>query len=122
MDNYYLTSCENNRNETDKLKEKVKKLEKLENKYLKSLNETRLGFKRNNSGGIYYSKMDMTPMNNLESNEKNNRVSSQKKNKKTIAKNLFKSYDGKNDNDENQENDGEKIIKVEKKIGVNENN
>ena len=30
MDNYYLRSCENNKHETDKLKDKIKKLEKLE--------------------------------------------------------------------------------------------
>jgi hypothetical protein len=123
MDNYYIRSCENNRNETDKLKERVKKLEQLEMKYVKSLNETKLGIKRNNSGGLYYYNRDMSPIKKLDLDEQKNGMSSQKRNKKKIAKDLFKSYDGNNDNideTEDENNDEEKIIKVEKKIGVDE--
>ena len=64
-DNFYLETCEDNKNETNKLKNKLKKLEKLEVKYMNSLNKTRQGLLRNNSQGYYLYKKDMMPITKL---------------------------------------------------------
>ena len=120
MDNYYLKSCENNKHETDKLKDKIKKLEKLEVEYINSLNETRQGITRNNSVGVYYFKREMTPVKKLDLNEQTEGKKYHKKINKNMAKDLFNSYDGKTNIIINEnENKGGKIIKVGKKIGVN---
>ena len=124
MDNFYLETCENNKQETDKLKDKIKQLEKLEAKYLKNINETRKGIVRNNSAGIYYFKREMTPIRKLDLNEQmdgqKNLQKRYKKNNK--SKNTFhRSYDGNIDNNKDEQekgNDDEKLIKVEKKIGI----
>lgn len=120
MDNYYLKSLETNKHETEKLKDKIKKLEKLEVEYINSLNETRQGITRNNSVGVYYFKREMTPVKKLNLNEQGEGKKTHKKINKNIAKDLFNSYDGKTNIiiNENEDKPG-KIIKVEKKIGVN---
>jgi hypothetical protein len=69
MDNFYLESCEDNKQETDKLKNKIKKLEQLEMKYINSINKTREGIARNNSVGVYYFKREMTPIKKLDLDE-----------------------------------------------------
>ena len=89
MDNYYLKSCENNKHETDKLKDKIKKLEKLEVEYINSLNETRQGITRNNSVGVYYFKREMTPVKKLDLNEQTEGKKYHKKINKNMAKDLF---------------------------------
>lgn len=64
-DNLYLETYEDNKLETNKLKNKLKKLEKLEMKYMNSLNKTRQGLLRNNSSGLYLNKKDMVPITKL---------------------------------------------------------
>ena len=130
MDNYYLESCEGNKQETDKLKDKIEKLEKLETEYLNTINETRRGIIRNNSTGMYFIKRDMNPIQKLDLDEQmdgkyftgNNR--NRKKKKNSVTKNLMhQSYNDDNENNwserGNEDENKKKIIKVEKKIGLN---
>jgi len=127
MDNFYLETCENNKQETDKLKDKIRQLEKLEEEYLKNVNETRRGIVRNNSGGIYYFKREMTPIRKLDLNEQmDGKINLQKRYKKNNkSKNtLHRSYDGNienNKDEQEKESDDEKLIKVEKKIRISSN-
>ena len=117
MDNYYVESCESNKQETDKLKDKIKKLEKMEDKYLNSINETRQGFLRNNSMGVYYQR-DMTPIKKLDLDKQIEdgkhiyKYNQKRNNKNCVSKEL--TYQ----NNFGSES-GEKVIKVEKKIGTN---
>ena len=128
MENYYLESCEDNKHETDKLRDKIRKLEELEVEYINNINETRRGIVRNNSVGIYYFNREMTPIKKLDLDEQidsnhNRKINLKKNHKNTITKNLLhKSYDDNLDININEENENDKedqLIKVEKKIGVN---
>ena len=112
MENYYLESCEGNKQETDKLKDKLLKLEKIEAHYINNIIETKKGIVRNNSTGMYLYKRDNEKMN---LNEQDDEKYSRNKYSININKNL--SYDD-NFNEEN-ENEGEDIIKVEKKVELN---
>ena len=112
MENYYLESCEGNKQETDKLKDKLLKLEKIEAHYINNIIETKKGIVRNNSTGMYLYKRDNEKMN---LNEQEKKKYSRNKYSININKNL--SYD---DNlNEEYENEAEDIIKVEKKMGLN---
>ena len=128
MDNYYLESCEDNKHETDKLRDKIRKLEELEVEYINNINETRRGIVRNNSVGVYYFNREMTPIKKLDLDEQidsnhNRKINLKKNNKNTLTKNLLhKSYDDNLDvniNEENENDNEDKLIKVGKKIGVN---
>ena len=66
VDNYYLGTCQDNVQETNKLKDKLKNLEKLETKYLYKLNETRKSFIKNNSEGVCFFKIKMSPLKKLD--------------------------------------------------------
>ena len=125
MDIFYLESCEDNKQQTDKLKEKLKRLEKLEDQYINKINETRKVIVRNNSVGVYKFKKDMNPIKKLDLEEnvdKKHTIIKRKNPKSNISKNLLhKSYDVNNDNnninEENENNDNSgKVIKVETKI------
>lgn len=65
IDHYYLETCEDNKQKTINLKNKIKKLEKLEMKYMNNLNKTRKGFNRNNSEHYLYKK-EMIPVEKLD--------------------------------------------------------
>lgn len=122
MDNYYVESCESNKHETDKLKDKIKKLEKMEDKYLNSINETRQGFLRNNSMGGYYYQRDMSPIKKLDLDEQIGgkdgkhiyKYNQKRNNKNSVSKEL--TYQN---NFGSERESGKKVIKVEKKIGTN---
>ena len=106
VDNYYLETCEDNRNETNKLKNKLKVLEKLEIKYMNRLNKTRQSMLRNNSEGIYFYKKNMAPIKKLDLEKYiNNRKMLKRKYKKTSSvdnlKNKYKVNE--NENDEKKE-------------------
>lgn len=118
MDNYYVESCENNKHETDKLKDKIKKLEKMEVEYLNSINQTRQGFMRNNSMGGNYQKKDITPIKKLDLDEQIKGIEGRHKNK-NIQKKHNKNSMCKELTYRNDEGDGERVIKVEKKIELN---
>ena len=130
MDNYYLESCEDNKQETDKLKDKIERLEKLETEYLNTINETRRGIIRNNSTGIYFIKRDMSPIQKLDLDEQMDgkyiasKYRNRKNKKNSVNKNLLhQSYNGDIENNwsekGNENENKKKIIKVEKKIGLN---
>ena len=110
-DNFYLETLEDNKAETNKLKEKLKKLEKLELKYMNSLNKTRQGLLRNNSQGFYVCKKGVTPITKLDLDqqlEKPFQIKEKtmyKKNQKNTASvdNLNKFYH-KNENEKNNDN------------------
>ena len=118
MDNFYLESCEDNKQETDKLKNKIKKLEKLELKYIKSINKTREGIARNNSVGVYYFKREMTPIKKLNLDEQVDN----KYNNRTLVKNNNNNHDNMNKNSDidseikENENENSELIKVNKNI------
>ena len=110
MDNFYLESCEDNKHETDKLKDKVKKLEQLEMKYINSINKTRQGMARNNSGGAYFIKNDFAPIKKLNLDEQLDN----KYNNKTLNKNntknhkkIHRSFDIDYEIEENENENGE---------------
>jgi hypothetical protein len=110
MDNFYLESCEDNKHETDKLKDKVKKLEKLELKYINSINKSRQGIARYNSGGAYFIKNDMAPIKKLDldgqlDNKYNNKIST--KNNKKNHKKIHRSFDMDYEIEENENENGE---------------
>jgi len=65
IDHYYLETCEDNKQKAINLKNKIKKLEKLEMKYMNNLNKTRKGFNRNNSEHYLYKK-EMIPVGKLD--------------------------------------------------------
>lgn len=65
IDHYYLETCEDNKQKAINLKNKIKKLEKLEMKYMNNLNKTRKGFNRNNSEHYLYKK-EMIPVEKLD--------------------------------------------------------
>ena len=65
IDHYYLETCEDNKQKTINLKNRIKKLEKLEMKYMNNLNKTRKGFYRNNSEHYLYKK-EMIPVEKLD--------------------------------------------------------
>ena len=85
-DNFYLETCEDNKNETNKLKNKLKKLEKLEIKYINSLNKTRQGLLRNNSQGFYLHKKEMMPITKLNLDKQMDKPFSGKDETKTMYK------------------------------------
>ena len=124
MDNFYMESCEGNRQETDKLRDKLVELEKLESEYIRHIYETRKGLVRNNSSGIYFFKKDINPIEKLILDDEidENHHLNYKNNKKSMSKKMsYKSYDGKdiNHNFNRRRNDSlsrDKVIKVEKKI------
>lgn len=124
MDNFYMESCEGNRQETDKLRDKLVELEKLESEYIRHIYETRKGLVRNNSTGIYFFKKDINPIEKLILDDEidENHHLNYKNNKKSMSKKMsYKSYDGKdiNHNFNSSRNDSlsrDKVIKVEKKI------
>ena len=127
MDNYYLESCEDNKHETNKLRDKIKKLEELEEEYLNNINENRKEIIRNNSVGIYFNR-GASPIKKLDLNEQidsnyNRRNKMKKKqHKNSINKNLI--YNSSDDHlnisvQENENNNENKLIRVEKKIGLN---
>ena len=129
MDNYYLESCEDNKQETDKLKDKIERLEKIESEYLNTINETRRGIIRNNSTGIYFNKRDMNPIQKLDLDEQMDgkymagKYKNRKNKKNSVNKNLLhQSYNGDIENNwseiGNENENKKKIIKVEKKIGL----
>jgi hypothetical protein len=60
-DNYYYENCEDNKHETDNLKNKLKKLEKLEIKYINKLNKSRqIIFGNKLEGNILFKKEVIT--------------------------------------------------------------
>jgi hypothetical protein len=66
-DNYYYESCEDNKHETDSLKNKLKKLEKLEIKYINKLNKSRkIIFGNNNLEGNALYKKEVIPVQKLD--------------------------------------------------------
>ena len=110
MDNFYLESCEDNKLETDKLKDKVKKLEQLELKYINSINKSRQGIARYNSGGAYFIKHDIVPIKKLNLDEQldnkyNNKISN--KNNKKNHKKIHRSFDIDYEIEENENEIGE---------------
>ena len=110
MDHFYLESCEDNKHETDKLKDKVKKLEQLELKYINSINKSRQGMARFNSGGAYFIKNDIAPIKKLDLDEQldnkyNNKISN--KNNKKNHKKLHRSFDIDYEIEENENENGE---------------
>ena len=114
VDNYYLETCEDNIQETKKLKNKLKKLEKLETKYINRLNQTKQGFMRNNSEGVYFFKRDMVPIKKLDldkqlENKPFSGTSTHKRNHKNTT-----SVDNRNNKYNIDESQEEKIIKVDK--------
>ena len=116
MDNYYLESCEDNKIETDKLKDKIKKLEKLELKYINSINQTKKGLPRNNSVGVYFFQREITPIQKLDLEEIDNKYYNNKKNFHR-NENIHRSY-GNNEIIYDDENENDDIIKVDKRIGL----
>ena len=58
-DNFYLETYEDNKKETDMLKNKLKELEKLELKYINTLNQTKQEMMRNNSELNKYDKREV---------------------------------------------------------------
>ena len=65
-DNYYYENCEDNKHETDSLKNKLKKLEKLEIKYMNKLNKSRKIIFGNNLEGNLLFKKEMLPVQKLD--------------------------------------------------------
>lgn len=127
MDNFYLESCEDNKHQTDKLKDRLRRLEKLENQYINNINETRKIIIRNNSVGIYKFKKDMNPIKKLDLDEKldnkHSNILKRKNQNNNISKNLLhKSYDVNVDNNsvDEENNNSDKVIKVETKISNKE--
>ena len=114
MDNFYLESCEDNKQETDKLKNKIKKLEQLEMKYINSINKTREGIARNNSVGVYYFKREMTPIKKLDLDEQVDN----KYNNRAFMKNHDNFHRSCDIDDEIKENENEnsEFIKVNKNL------
>ena len=115
-DNFYLETLEDNKAETNKLKEKLKKLEKLELKYMNSLNKTRQGLLRNNSQGYYIYKKDMTPITKLDLEQQmekpfqNKEKTLYKKNQKnTSSVDNINKYYNKNENTNDDNNNGKEI-------------
>ena len=65
-DNYYYENCEDNKHETDSLKNKLKKLEKLEIKYINKLNKSRqIIFGSNLEGNVLFKK-EVAPVQKLD--------------------------------------------------------
>ena len=125
-DNFYLETLEDNKAETNKLKEKLKELEKLEIKYMNSLNKTRKGLLRNKSQGFNIYKKDMISITKLDLDQQmekpfqNKEKTMYKKNQKNTSSvdNLNKFYnkngkknwnDNKKDNSNDDNNDGNEI-------------
>ena len=52
VDNYYMETLEDNKQETNKLKNKIKALEKIEARYISKLNQTRQRINKNHSTGV----------------------------------------------------------------------
>ena len=106
-DLYYLETCEDNKNETNKLKNKLKMLEKLEIKYMNSLNKTRQNMMRHNSEGLYFYKKDIAPITKLDLDKQINNMTIYKRNhnKTTSVDNFNKHYkvdENENENDTNK--------------------
>jgi hypothetical protein len=106
-DLYYLETCEDNKNETNKLKNKLKMLEKLEIKYMNSLNKTRQNMMRHNSEGVYFYKKDIAPITKLDLDKQINNMTIYKRNhnKTTSVDNFNKHYkvdENENENDTNK--------------------
>ena len=129
-DNFYLETLEDNKAETNKLKEKLKKLEKLEIKYMNSLNKTRQGLLRNNSQGFYVFKKGMAPITKLDLDQQmekpfqNKERTMYKKNQKNTASvdNLNKFYNKKKKEKSNDKKDNIKDINNNGKEIEEENN
>jgi hypothetical protein len=66
IDNYYYETCEDNKHETNNLKNKLKKLEKLEIKYMNSLNKARKDMFGNNLEGKVLFKREVIPVQKLD--------------------------------------------------------
>ena len=66
IDNYYYETCEDNKHETNNLKSKLKKLEKLEIKYMNSLNKARKDMFGNNYEGHVLFKREVIPVQKLD--------------------------------------------------------
>ena len=66
IDNYYFVTCEDNKHETNNLKTKLKKLEKLEIKYMNSLNKARKDMFGNNLEGNVLFKREAIPVQKLD--------------------------------------------------------
>ena len=127
MDNFYIESCEDNKQETNRLKDKLAELEKLETEYIRNIYETRKGLVRNNSTGIYFFKRDINPIEKLilDDQIEENLHLNKKKNKKCMVKKLsHRSYDGKDFDinfvkHRNESLSRDIVIKGEKKIKLN---
>ena len=65
-DSFYLETLEDNKIETNKLKNKLRQLEELETKYINKLNKTRQGMQRNNSEEVYFYKKDNRPIKKID--------------------------------------------------------
>ena len=117
-DNFYLETCEDNKNETNKLKNKLKKLEKLEIKYINSLNKTRQGLLRNNSQGFYLNKKEMVPITRLNLDKQMDKPFSGKDKTKTMYKRNHKntvSVDNLKNHIKNDDQDKDAEIDEDKK-------
>ena len=90
----------------------------MEVEYLNSINQTRQGFMRNNSMGGNYHKKDITPIKKLDLDEQIEGIDGRHKNK-NIQKKHNKNSMCKELTYRNDEGDGERVIKVEKKIELN---
>ena len=66
IDTYYYETCEDNKHETNNLKSKLKKLEKLEIKYMNSLNKARKDMFGNNLEGNVLFKREVIPIQKLD--------------------------------------------------------
>ena len=86
----------------------------METKYINRLNQTKQGFMRNNSEGVYFFKRDMVPIKKLDldkqlENKPFSGTSTHKRNHKNTT-----SVDNRNNKYNIDESQEEKIIKVDK--------
>ena len=66
VDNYYMETLEDNKQETNKLKNKIKALEKIEARYISKLNQTRQRINKNHSTGVGLFKTKIPPIQKLD--------------------------------------------------------
>ena len=119
IDHYYLETCEDNKQKTINLKKKIKRLEKLEMKYMNNLNKTRKGFYRNNSEHYLYQK-EMIPVEKLDfEKELDNRPLSRSlykmNNKYTKSMDNLNRYCQVQEDEKISDNDYEDAIKINKR-------
>ena len=112
IENFYMETCEDNINETNKLKNKLQKLEKLEEKYINDLNETRKVMNRNNSEEHYLFKKEAPPIRKLDL--ENRAFSNKNSHKNTQSMDDLNNYYNINEDDSDNDYDDKNIIRVGK--------